>query len=124
MTPLRCLSAVLFSWLLLGLPAAVADDPDLQSMRDAWQRGELKDALVQLKGRVTEQPNDVDALRVLASVYLDLFQGAEAEQTLVAGASGGDAARTRRVAVAARVADAGQVSAPARRDRDRVVFRP
>lgn len=89
MTPLRCLSAVLFSWLLLGLPAAVADDPDLQSMRDAWQRGELKDALVQLKGRVTEQPNDVDALRVLASVYLDLFQGAEAEQTLLQAQAAG-----------------------------------
>lgn len=89
MRPSTLIPAILVSWLLLGPPMAAANDAELQPMRDAWHHGDLKEALIQLKGRVTEQPNDVEAQLLLAQVYLDLFQGAEAEQTLLQAQAAG-----------------------------------
>jgi len=89
MRPSSLTPIILVCSLLFGVQASVAEDAALQPMRDAWQHGDLKQALVQLKNRISDQPNDVDALLLLAAVYLDLVQGAEAEQTLLQAQSAG-----------------------------------
>jgi cellulose synthase operon protein C len=67
--------------LLAAAALPVAAD-DLTTAERYWRQGDLADAMLTLKSILQSTPDDGDARLLLAHAYLDLRQGAAAEQEL------------------------------------------
>lgn len=65
--------------LLTALPAGASSVAEARAL---WEQGEVRDAVLGLKGHLQQEPLDVEARILLAEVYVDLLQGAAALQEL------------------------------------------
>ncbi len=98
------LSVILALALVLALPAAAEDDgPELASARAAIEQGQSRQAMIVLKSRLQQAPDDSAARRLLVRLYLDLGQGAAAQQEIerlrAAGQPAASAAETEDLMV-------------------------
>jgi putative PEP-CTERM system TPR-repeat lipoprotein len=73
--------------LLVVAPAVCSNT--LDDARAAIAGGNQRSAVIHLKNRLTEQPEDAEARSLLAEVYLDLGQPAAAEQEIMRARSAG-----------------------------------